>query len=594
MKGGLTRTKTIIKNYEIQYDEFCLGLIRDSLVTKPLYFTHSKKNKSIGGNFVDDITSWIKIYAEPYHDFKLEHKNVATNLITHLLVRMYHDILVRTPTNFENQILLRMLKDPNTEQGISLKYCRFYKFDEDGKIEDLWNTLEQAYDELDPNVQLKLYILNATISGTGSRDFTTAYQQIVPLAAYWDPFRAPKIDFRVNDTTFYDELYSDLTRELFVATKILFKLQEHHKSSTKIILTITRESTSKDFELHRQGFSIKELKDAIENVKVKTIDKIEDEDLKNIIYFLNESGAKKNDIISFLLVCKMTGDIGTVLFIKHIDKYVGKIKYKKHEFDYNVTNKPITFLYTIDRLAASAAIANNVKCVVKCKPFKDNFICQYLGSYSAFSSSVYEPYFDILQTICEVNFRPLDDTTRDATLMQKYFEKFVATFSVQNYSVNATSNITTFSLGVLGTLTFTPEQISSPDDRIKHIIGLITLHEWKDKLTKVIKYVIKEHVKTKINVINLRTLNAYYKKEDFFDPLLQFFMDTLLLPNESIKQFVYRKLTHEIKKQIGLEFTDNYRMLQELLEEKIKDMNEMDIDETVPEDMAMLPARIFR
>lgn len=587
MKGGLKPIVRIKckKQYQVTYTEFALNLIRDTLAK--LNIPKLKK----GGDFVTDFTSWIKMYADPIHDFKMSHKTINKSLIQKLLIRMYNNILEKTPSDFENQVLIRLLKDPNTYQGISLKHCQFYRLKEDTDMdlddESLWKHIEESFNQIDPNVGIKFYILNANIQGTGTKEFTHEYKKIVPLSAYWDPFKASEIDFIVNKRDFYNKIYDQINNELYVATKIRFRIEEG-KTSREIIFHLQAPNNhEKTISIERQGFSIKEIKLAIDELSNK--EDISNEILKELIDFLKQNNASINEIISFLLVLKMSGDMGCVYFIKELDKFRGEIRFNDTIVDFNVQNKPITFLYTTDRLAGAAAIANNVKCVIRCKPLNDSFICQFTGSKSKLHDSMYEPYLDVLENICKIDFRQLNEYQRDHALFTSYFRLFVATFPGHHFTVKHKHRGTEFSQEVLNRLEFTEQPIQNDDDRVKHILAILSLYELKNKLGSVIEYILKEHLRKAEHIISLQFLNSIYRESHFFDPLLQFFMDTLIIPNESIKEFVYKYITHEIETHIGLAFTKNYHSLLDM-REKEKEIN----TEELEEDIGMIDAQIYK
>lgn len=587
MKGGLEPQVRIKckKQYQVTYTEFALNLIKDTLAKMNI----PKLKK--GGNFVSDFTSWIKMYADPIHDFRMSHKTMNKSLIQKLLIRTYNTILQRTPSDFENQVLIRLLKDPNTLQGISLKHCQFYRLREDTDMdlddESLWRHIEDSFNQIDPNVAIKFYVLNATIQGTGSREFTHEYKKITPLSAYWDPFKATQIDFKVNNPDFYHRIYDQVSDELFVATKIRFRIEEGQSARDIIFHLQAPNGHHKTVKLERQGFSVKEIKLAIDQLSNRQ--NISNEILKEMITFLHQNTALTEGIISFLLVLKMSGDMGCVYFVKELDKFRGQAQFNDTIVDFKVRNKPITFLYTTDRLAGAAAIANNVKCVIRCKPLNDSFICQYTGSRSKLHDSMYEPYFDVLENICKIDFRRLHEAERDHALFTSYFRLFVATFPGHHFTVRHRHPGADFSQEVLGRLEFTEEPIKDDDDRVKHILGILSLYELKHKLGNIIEYILREHLRKAEHIISLQFLNSLYKESHFFDPLLEFFMDTLIIPNESIKEFVYKYITHEIHTHIGLAFTQNYHSLLDM-REKEKEIDTQELEE----DIGMIDAQIYK
>lgn len=589
MRGGLKQRPIVRirckKQYQVTYTEFALHLIRDTLAT--LDIPKLKK----GGDFVSDFTSWIKMYADPIHDFRMTHKSMNKSLIEKLLIRMYHSILERTPADFENQVLIRLLKDPNTHQGISLKHCQFYRLREDTDMDlndqSLWTHIEESFDQIDPNVAIKFYILNAPIQGTGSRDFTHHYQRITPLAAYWDSFKSTQMNFKINNKEFYHKIYDEINRELFAATKIRFRIDEGETPQQVVFHIEAPNRAFHTIKIDRRGFTAPEIRTAISELSSKI--EISNEYLKDIIGFLKKNGSTPEQIISLLLVLKMSGDMGCVLFLKELDKYAGHVKFNDTVIDYNVRNKPITFLYTTDRLAGAAAIANNVKCVIRCKPLDDSFICQYTGSKSKLHDSMYEPYLDVLENICNIDFRQLNERERDHALFTSYFRLFVATFPGQHFTVKHKHPGAEFSHEVSKLLEFTEEPIKNDDDRVKHILAILSLYELKNKLGSVIEYILKEHLRKSVHIISLKFLNSVYKESHFFDPLLQFFMDTLIIPNESIKEYVYKYIIHEIEKHIGLAFTRNYHSLLDM-REKEKEVSTGELEQ----DIGMIDAQIYK
>lgn len=595
MKGGLSKIK--YKTNRKLFYEFSLRLITDTIITNLPKIKY--KNKQSGGNFVDDFTSWIKINADPIHDFKMEHLNFDKSISEKLLIRLYNDILIRTPIDYENSVLIKLLQDPNTDQGISLKYCRFYiiEQEEDDIIikKNLWENIETEYDKLDENVRIKFYILNASIKGTGSRDFTQEYKKIIPASVYWDPFKASSINFNIiNNLEFYSNLYDDICKELYYATKIKFIVNEGDNDK-QILLSIQAPNNSVlNYKLNRQGFSINEIKKTIDELN-KNLD-ISIEELKDLINFLQKNGSNNNDIISFLLICKMSGDIGCVYFIKSLDTYNGLVLFNNKEIDYNVTNKPITFLYTSDRLCGACAIANNVKCVVTCKPLTTTYICQYVGSEGIFNESIYEPYYDILEEITGTNFRILTQEQKDYELFVKFFNIFIVTFPDLQYEIKQEYQRTIFSQEVSRKLQFIEEPIKTDDDRIKHILAIIAMNDIKKNLNTIISYIIKTHLsnqKVKWDLISLNYLKILYKKYNslnLFDPLLQFFMNTLIIPNETIKEFIYKYIIHEIEINIGISLTKNYRSLMILYDYKKSD----DKLETYNLDTGMLDVNLYK
>lgn len=610
-KGGFkkktTKTKPSITK-EITFNEFSLDLIKDTIISKlPIWemdagldagldmnFNRSKgerKEKQSGGTnyFVEDFNSWLKIEADPLHDFKMKHQFDTKYLSEKLLIRTYHDILERTSTDFENSILIRIIQDPNPSQGISLKYCRFYKLksagrgadNEDTNMEEqsLWERLESNFDAIDRDSHFKFYILNAPISGTGSREFTGAYRKIVPLSSYWDPFKASGINFKIaeNSDAFYDNLYDDICKELYTATGISFRVHEVHevrrteKGAQNILLIVhAPNGNTQTFPLNRQGFTVNEIINTIDqmsnNKSITTND-----DLRNIVRFLAENGAKIQDIISFLLVCKMSGDVGCVYFLRNVAMPRKTIKAQYEDqpvIDFNVKNKPIMFLYTTDRLCGAIAIANDVKCVIKYKPLTEVFLCQYVGGGGSGSSGnggfhedVLEPYYEVINRICGYDLSLMSQEQKKIDLPKIYIKQFNKIFMNKTFNLHDIPHILHGPGGI---------REASDDEIIKYIIAIISLKDLKENLENTLEYIVRVHLKSQklnITLLSISHIKALYntiQKDGFFDPLLQYFMTTLIIPNEDIQKYVYNYISKKIKEKIGISLTDNYKMMSVL------------------------------
>lgn len=218
----------------------------------------------------------------------------------------------------------------------------------------------------------------------------------------------------------------------------------------------------------------------------------------------------------------------------------------------------------------------------------DVFICQYVGSKGKLHESVYEPYYDILHTICKIDFRGLTQEQKDRELLSRYFTVFVATFPGLKYTVRTQNAAARFSHEVLGRLEFVEDPIKTDDDRIRHILAILSLNDLKKKLRDTIKYIIKYHA-DKIKPQNIIALNYLNENTEFFNPLLEYFMNTLIIPNESIKEYVYKYISEKIEKHIGITFTTNYKSLSVLQEPK-KKKAEIELDE----DTGMVDTDIYQ
>ena len=590
MIGGLNTNKTkpkIKKHYsEITFNEYSLSLISEYIIETLPDLLKLKKSSSLtvgGDGFLDEFNSWLKYIADPYHDFKpINHEVLPVDFIKgRSLIRMYQDILDRSPTaSFENLVLIKILQEPNLDQGIPLKYCRFYKKTDKEYDADIWKKLEDNFDAIDMDSIFKFYILNATIPGTGSARFTQVYNKIVPLSAYWDTFRASEINFRIlgaGTEAFYDSIYyNDICNELYYGTGIKFSLNEN-TDPKNIDFIISIGTASAKFIIHRQGFTIIEIQRTINELKTNQV--ISEPNLKNIIDFLKSASpdVSNNAIISFLLVCKMSGDIGCVYFIKKVQDSSYKIKYNETVFDLNVANKPIIFLYTRDKLCGALSIANDVKCVVESSPLKDKevYLCQYVGSKGTFEESILEPYYKLLNP----NFKNLSDNEKITSLINTYIREFNKVFKVSHVATNKDFEI-----------------VVSPDILIRYIIGLTSLKDYETNFDKTITFIINKHLnkqKKSVFLLSLTQLKALYDKlqtSNFFDPLLTYFMDILIIPNENIKKIIYDSITKRIKDSIGISLTDNYHSVNALLRRKEK-VNNNPASDTL--DTAMLDPQMM-
>ena len=145
MKGGLGKSK---KTLYTTYIDFALGILIERINIR------ERSSKVTGGSetFKDDFTSWIKMRAEPMHDFGETHPTFT--LQNEILLRTYDNILKYNRTNLDDQILLALIQDLRTPHGISVKYIRFYKKvkalssseDEMTDLNQIWNNVESAFD----------------------------------------------------------------------------------------------------------------------------------------------------------------------------------------------------------------------------------------------------------------------------------------------------------------------------------------------------------------------------------------------------------------------------------------------------------------
>jgi hypothetical protein len=173
MKGGLSKTKTKTYSINTTFNDFAINILSESIIAQE----QGRRTQSAGAGFKDDFSTWLKMFADPIHDFNRTHPGF--NLHNQRLFRIYDNILKYQRKSLEDEILLALLQDTRASHAISLKYMRFYKkpivqptitvIDDDTEMVDInqiWVNVESAFGEYND----KFYIFNSAITGLGTKD----------------------------------------------------------------------------------------------------------------------------------------------------------------------------------------------------------------------------------------------------------------------------------------------------------------------------------------------------------------------------------------------------------------------------------------
>jgi hypothetical protein len=522
--------------------------------------TFVNHRKKIGGGFATDFTTWLKLYADPYHDFKgrldepiefhHDYKKVR-DISTHILIRTYHDILTRQTVSQENSILVKLLQDRNLAHGLSLKYMRFYKAvtedDNDTQFKQVWRNIENAFDGLRESYA-KFFIMNAAIQGGKAREFSDQYARIVPLSVYWDSVSSTKMNFFVehDEAAFYNSVYDEVTHELFQSTGIRMRLYVSHDKVSMILSLTAANNVSQTFIIARKGFSAPDLSQAINKVVDGNIHGIEVPELNASVGFLSRNGATKSHIISYLLTCKMSGDAGVVKFIEKLCTAGGMVNFEGTQYDLSVGNTPIIFLYTADGLCAANAIANDVKCVLKCQPNRldqTRYITQYLGSEASFDIKQFiQPYWSTIQEACKIAGVSVSKLNTEQLMLQ---------------------NIP-FLLSKLCSKVFPSSKFTMKfpqldvDGFVRYVLAVCSIIDMPQRISDVLKFVLRNHKKlrmpaTLLDFQHLDALYDYCNAHGMLDPVIQFYNEILLIPDTGIQTDIYNQLQTAIRTKLGVE-----------------------------------------
>jgi len=548
MKGGLGKNK---KTLYTTYIDFAIGILIEGINIK------ENTSKIIGGSetFKDDFTSWIKMRAEPMHDFGETHPTFR--LQNEILLRTYDNILKYNRTNLEDQVLLALIQDLRTPHGISVKYIRFYKKvkvlysdDEMTDLNQIWNSVESAFDaridgtNTNPNPNRnKFFVFNSSITGISLKDQFSpmSYRRITALPVLWDSIASKHtIDFTIknNSDEFYDSIYHKIHSELYNITGIQLAIREVNR---KIMMTvyIPAISAEKSFALNNKGFPIPAIRYAINAVlNGETLDKTKE--ITPIVEFLQQAGIFTRNIVSFLLVCKMSGDAGQVEFLRKISSYTGDIilynKKASETVKLNSQNKDLYFLYTGDRLCAANAIVNGVKCVFG----YSGYIAQFLGSESTFDViNFLDPYLPIIQKALR-----LTGSSQYATdvFSMSHDDKFTAIVSLYYNLFSIVFNHTRAAIIIHQSQ---KPRTGTVDSFVRYVIalgGLVAIHE---DYEKILNTIIRKYFSSRTQEWSLLTLEKMFET-DVFDPLLTFFTNILIIPDEE----------HELRRQIYIFLTE--------------------------------------
>jgi len=562
MKGGLGKSK---KTLYTTYIDFALGILIEGINIRE----GSSNWQITGGNetFKDDFTSWIKMRAEPMHDFGETHPTFR--LQNEILLRTYDNILKYNRTNLEDQVLLALIQDLRTPHGISAKYIRFYKKvktlssseDEMTDLNQIWNNVESAFDagmDGTGTNRNKFFIFNSSITGISLKDqFSPAsYRRITALPVLWDSVASKHtIDFSIKDNSdaFYDTIYHKVHTELYNITGIQLAIREVNR---KIMMTIyiPAISAEKSFVLQNKGFPIPTIRYAVNAVlNGETLDK--SKEITPIVEFLQEAGVFTRNIVSFLLVCKMSGDAGQVEFLRRISSYTGDIilynKKASETVKLNSQNKDLYFLYTGDRLCAANAIVNGVKCVFG----YSGYIAQFLGSESTFDViNFLDPYLPIIQKALR-----LTGSSQYATdvFSMSHDDKFTAIVSLYYNLFSIIFNHTRAAIIIHQSQ---KPRTGTVDSFVRYVIalgGLVAIHE---DYEKILNTIIRKYFSSRTQEWSLLTLEKMFET-DAFDPLLTFFTNILIIPDEEdeLRRQVYTFLSEKLLKTGKIIITTSHR-----------------------------------
>lgn len=591
MRGGRVETRPIGKAKpshpnNITFNSFALSIITKSIAHSLMSMTMPTIPNISGGtgSFQKNFERWLKIEVDPFHDFGKTGEHIGYAAIreevrTNLLIRAYNDIFQKHPREAENLVLIKLLQDFNAPHGISLKYTRFYAIPsgKDSTTRSIWDHIENGFDRLNNNASLKLYLMNAALQKSGHIELPIHYISAVPLPLRWDSVSSKNIDLTiVNDSDrFYDSIYDDVTSELYDITKIRLRVHEDTTNPENVVPKVVLELAGQLLELalSKNGFSKTVLKTAIDALVGGYI--IDEVHLNRIAEFLATNGATQQDIISVFLTIKMSGDVGCVKFCKSIEE-TRAIKLRGKEIEIGAADPPIIFLYTGDMLCAANAIVHDTKCVFKCRPSgtSKSYFGQFLGSQYQFEISWFiEPYYERINEACQIagisktyDFRTVPDDDKLIHLPQIYAKLFAIVMKQNAPSLPA---------------------ITMHDEFVRYVIGIVALLDFKDRLKEAIKYILKKHIKklktevTLLHLNHLHHLDKFYKSSGVFDPLLQFFVEAINVPNDYIQSTIHKYIREILENELKIVITDNPAFGKALVDspDNGKSDNAMDIAE---------------
>ena len=586
MRGGFrAQSKRNAKAHQISFTTFALDTITSSVI-ESLKTDKDRFQRATfyGGNgndqyqgvqepsFVDKFVQWIKIEADPKHDFKGYpiHTGYDKRVLNDTLIRPYQQIFEKH-TNAENNILLSLLEDLNTPHGISLKFCRFYAIAEEQDIP--WHTIEANFASVNRHYDGMYYLVNSGLTGARGISFSDKCKKMTPLPVRWDSISGGHIDFTVGidnaaSNEFFDILYTQVNIELFNATGIGLLIREHRGTNPVTTnITVVINGQAREFHLSRKGFKAPELRTAIQNIIDGT--RVTLPVLSDIVDHLKAHGKTDMDIVSFLLTCKMSGDVGTVLFLKQLGMYAGKVYLKDGsapktsppvEKDFDVVDKPLLFMCTSDRLCAANAVINDVLCVYTCSIASSKYVCQFMGSTSGFYVDAFmQPYYDTIDAACVVakippphTFRTLNDQEKALHLPNIYKRLYEVLILEDGSTLPALVSVQT------------------PDDFVRYTVAISALLDFETRLQDSLKKVVASHLRTlhlpttMLHLDHVNTINTYYKKHGFFDPFLQYFKDAIIVPDAGLQRHLYNHIRKRLFDGLKLALTDNIDFLNGL------------------------------
>lgn len=549
MRGGLKYKKQSAPT-PISSVSFSIKLISSSIVDSVVAVAAASRVNGGANQFYKDISYYLSNKVDPVHDFK--------ELGVHPL---YNDTLAGNPRVIpyidkdESEILALLLHDPNLPQGIASKYTRYYDLETDESM-NIWREIDNGFNQLGGEHAKKFCVWNASIANAGARELDTSYTKIVPLPLRWDPVRSGAINFtvgksQIDSDNFYNSVYSGVFDTLHRVTGIKVQLHENRSTdpvSINIIITLPQ-SAPVQFVLDDNGFSIDDILHALEIVANKGVrlDDLENETLKQILQYLG-TRVSSDALISFLLTCKMSGDLGCVKFVKRLSLKGTPVYLNGVEQQTAVRNKPIVFLYTGDRLCASQAIVNDTKCVFK----HNGYVCQYLSTKYKFDVNVFIiAYEEDLRSACQ--------------LVPECSYDLLTTIGVIPF-VEALYNACFQTIVKVQSSQF---KIATEEDFVRCVISISAFVSIKRDLKRDLNAIVKKYTdvfRQETFLISLELIQPMYEYKrvhGFFDPLVRYLHQAMFMPNEEFKKKVYDYIRKQIHDKLKIVLSDNFKVLED-------------------------------
>lgn len=559
--GGLFMTKYVYHK-QISAVEFSVSLICSSItdaIEASIKQSYTGGGRHFKNSFYKDMSFYLMNVADPVHDFG------KLGIRTQTQTSNPNPRIIPYVNKSESEILATLLHDTNVPHGISVKFTRFYTTDSPNSI---WREIDDGFNMLGGEHAQKFCIWNSSISNTGGSEFDTTYSKIVPLSVRWDSLPTRSINFLIGTTqfqsdTFYKKVYNGIFDTLYKSTGIRVLLQEHRQtaqtSAIKLTIIVNDEELSVIFD--DNGFSKTDItraidiiygKDALDSLDID-VSKPRINALKNILAFLS-TRVPQDALVSFLLTCKMSGDVGCVKCVKQLSLKGIPVLYNGELQQTAVRNKPIVFLYTCDKLCAANGILNDIKCVFKHNYQGKSYYAQYMSSIYSFNINQFiTPYMIDLETACS-----LVQTCRFDMLISMGLVQFVHTLYTETFS------------RVLSVRP-TAKDIKDSDEFVKCVVALSALVKIETSLDHQLKSIIKgveQKFVSEYHLISLEYLHSLYvhkKMLRFFDPLISYLNKCLLMPNDTDQKTVYMYTRHKIHTKMKILLSDSFAALQSIL-----------------------------